>query len=132
MNVLIVEDEFLIAMDLMDTVEEHGYTPIGYARSAQEAMEFAGSAEIALVDVYLNDGPTGPQIGRTLTEEFGVSVVFMTGNPEAVIDQYTGGVGVVTKPYSVEQIVEALEYAAHVRSNRTPRETRFLQPLALP
>jgi hypothetical protein len=48
-----------------------------------DAERFAAKADIALVDVNLVDGPTGPEIGRDLARR-GCSVIFMTGNPECV------------------------------------------------
>ena len=71
MKVLIVEDEGIIAWDLESMVLDNGFEVAGLARTEIEAIALARRADIALVDVQLADGPTGPQIARTLIDLFG-------------------------------------------------------------
>ncbi|MBB4255673.1 hypothetical protein [Rhizobium sp. BK008] len=74
-NVLIVEDQPLIALNLQDTVEEL----VGIASNMYQALMFSGDVDMAFVDVNLEDGPTGPIVGRTLADA-NVSVLFMTSD----------------------------------------------------
>jgi FixJ family two-component response regulator len=85
-------------------------------------LKLASLADIAFVDVNLSDGPTGPEIGRRLVEEFGVTVVFMTGNPEAVANRLNGALGVVTKPAMPATVQRTLEQAADARAVLTERD----------
>ncbi len=114
-RVLIVEDELFIALDLEETVRALGFDVAGLANGRDQALQLACDADIAFVDVNLSDGPTGPEIGRRLVEEFGVTVVFMTGNPEAVADQLNGALGVVTKPAMPSTVQRTLRKASEVR-----------------
>ncbi|PDS81293.1 response regulator [Rhizobium sp. L43] len=111
-RVLIVEDEFLIALDLGATVEAMGMQVAGLANDREQALRLAPLADIAFVDVNLADGPTGPEIGRRLAEEHGIAVVFMTGNPEAVADGVKGAVGVVQKPVMPSLVEQLVKYLA--------------------
>jgi CheY-like chemotaxis protein len=52
-NVLIVEDQPLIALNLQDTVEELGHNTIGIASNMYQALLLSSGAGIALVDVNL-------------------------------------------------------------------------------
>ena len=115
-SVLIVEDELLIAIDLESTVREMGLDVIGLATNTDQALRLAPMADIALVDVNLADGATGPEIGRHLVEEFGVTVVFMTGNPEAVAGRMQGAFGVVSKPTTPSIVQSSLRHALEARS----------------
>lgn len=117
MKVLIVEDEGIIAWDLESMVLDNGFEVAGFARTEVEAISLARRADIALVDVQLADGPTGPQIARTLIDQYGVEVVFMTGNPELVAD-FRGAVNVVTKPHDIEKVKSALMEALAARSRK--------------
>jgi DNA-binding response OmpR family regulator len=129
-KVLIVEDEFLIALDLEDMVTSYGLDVVGIANSAERAYEAAPMADIALVDVNLSDGATGPEIGRTLAENFGIAVVFMTANPEAVSQGIAGTLGVVRKPIAPRVVQETLKYAASRLSGKlasVPSELRVFQ-----
>ncbi len=110
-RVLIIEDEFLIALDLEATVESMGMQVVGLATNREQALQLAPLADVAFVDVNLSDGATGPEIGRRLAEEHGITVVFMTGNPEAVADGVAGALGVVSKPVMPSVVEQSLKYA---------------------
>jgi CheY-like chemotaxis protein len=111
MRVLVVEDEFLLAMNLENILCDLGHEVVGSASCKHEALAVVDGAEIALVDVRLTDGATGPEIAEMLKSRHGVTVVFTTGNPEMVLES-SAGVGVVRKPYDDAMIARAVSYAA--------------------
>lgn len=110
-RVMIVEDEFLIALDLENMVERFGMEVAGLASTTRNARLLAPYADIALVDVNLADGPTGPEIGEMLARDYGISVIFMTGNPEMVGEGVPGALGVVAKPVMPDIVEGTLKYA---------------------
>lgn len=114
---LIVEDDLIIALDLEDMVSGYGFEVAGLASSLEHALSLAPVADIAFVDVNLADGSSGPAIGRILAEDFGIAVVFMTGNAEVVADGVQGTLGVVSKPVSPRTVEETLRYVAARRGN---------------
>src|SRR3954470_17735143 len=61
LDVLIVEDEMLLAIELEFLVREVGCHALGLAMSSDEAVALAKELkpDLALVDVHLSDGPTG-------------------------------------------------------------------------
>ena len=68
-KILIVEDEILVALDMEMAIEEMGHTPIGIAPDAEVAATLANEQpDIALVDLNLRDGLTGPQIARHIRD----------------------------------------------------------------
>lgn len=123
MRILIVEDELLIAMDLEDAVHSLGHTVVGPVTTLRQAKELAGDADFAFVDVRLGDGITGPEVAEHLHAN-GVTVVFTTGNPEAVRGS-RAAIGIVRKPYSRRSIAKAVDYAVARMEGRqidTPAE----------
>ena len=109
-RVLIVEDEIFVAVDLEATLQELGYKPVGIAPDTETALALIERRpDIALVDLNLRDGLTGPSIGRKLSEE-GVAVLFVTANPLQLGDGIPGTVGVVTKPMDRDVVIAALNY----------------------
>jgi DNA-binding NtrC family response regulator len=116
-RVLIIEDDLIIALDLEDMVIGFGFEVAGLASSLEHALSLAPVSDIAFVDVNLSDGASGPAIGRILAEDFGISVVFMTGNAEVVADGVRGTLGVVSKPVSPRTVEETLRYVAARRGN---------------
>lgn len=119
-SVLIVEDEVLVALDLQATLEELGFGPVDLAYDLPSALETArrrpdGAHAIALVDVNLADGPTGPIIGSSLATDHGTAVIFLTANPQSA-QAAAAGLGIVSKPVDRAAIEAVATYAAAVRS----------------
>ncbi len=110
-KVLIVEDEFLVAVNLEAVIEDLGYTSVGIAADRSSALSLAAEApDVALVDVNLRDGPTGPEIGAMLSR-MGVSVLYVTANPRMLGDGVPGTLGVMSKPCSAGAMGDVLAYA---------------------
>lgn len=110
-RILIVEDEFIVALNLRQIMSDMGFDVIGIAPDAATA-ERLGEAkpDIALVDLNLRDGPTGPQIGAKLSQQHGTSVLFLTANASQLGDGVRGTVGVVSKPVDEDSIESVLEF----------------------
>lgn len=115
-RILIVEDEFLIAMEIEAMLEEMGHQPVGIAPDSAAALRLAEARpDIALVDLHLRDGLTGPQIGRILADEYDITVIFVTANPRLLGTGVPGTIGVVEKPTDERAIGAAIDYAMSIR-----------------
>jgi DNA-binding response OmpR family regulator len=111
-RILIVEDEMLVAMELEAILEDLGYTSVGIAPDMPTALELAAlKPDLALVDLNLRDGLTGPQIGEQLSLQHDAMVLFITANPRVLGDGIAGTIGVLTKPTDMEVVAAAVEYA---------------------
>ena len=112
LNVLIVEDEVLLAVELQFLVREAGCRDVGLAMSRDEAVALARTLapDLALVDVHLQDGPTGVEAARHIAEDCGAVVLFMTANVRRLPDDFAGACGVIGKPYSEHAVRMALGY----------------------
>ncbi|MES2288525.1 MAG: response regulator [Pseudomonadota bacterium] len=115
-NILIVEDEMMIAFDMEATLEDLGHVVVGIAPDLETAMSIADehSIDLALVDMNLRDGQTGPEIGRRLCSRRKCAVLFVTANPRELGEGIAGAIGVVTKPANPEAVRTAVEYALNV------------------
>ena len=119
-NILIVEDEFLVAMDLEDIVSRAGYRVLGIAPDQEAVSRMSEVPDIALVDLNLRDGPTGVAIARKLVERGNTIVIFVTANPAQITDPPHRSIGYVQKPFSPEAILTAIEFAAQGQHKRLP------------
>ncbi|TVR06723.1 MAG: response regulator [Salinarimonadaceae bacterium] len=83
-DVMIIEDEPLIAMDLEAIVESLGHTVMGVARTRSEAVALAQSKRpgLVLADIQLADGSSGLDAVNDLLETFETPVIFITAYPE--------------------------------------------------
>ncbi len=132
-KVLIVEDEFLVAVNLQAVIEDLGYATVGIAADKPSALSMADDGpDVALVDLNLRDGPTGPEIGAMLSR-LGVSVLYVTANPRMLGDGIPGTLGVMTKPCQFDDMREGLNYVINRRKGvpvaPPPGLTPFDQPL---
>ncbi|MBY0335216.1 MAG: response regulator [Acetobacteraceae bacterium] len=132
-KVMIVEDEIIIGMMLVAAVQDMGHEAIGTARDARRAYALAMQRpDVALVDVNLVDGQTGPEIGQRLARQFGVSVVFVTANPNSLGTGVPGTLGVLAKPFEELQVRAAVNYALAVRRGECappPRALMTFEPV---
>jgi DNA-directed RNA polymerase specialized sigma24 family protein len=109
-NVMIIEDETLIALDLRTIVEDMGHEVAGVARTVDEAIALGRKAnpDLILSDIQLADGSCGVDAVNILLEKLGVRpVIFITAFPERLL---TG-----EKPEPALLIAKPFR-SAHVRS----------------
>lgn len=109
-KVLIVEDEFLLALQLEDIVEDGGHAVVGTLRDFDSLGTLDEAPDVALVDLNLRDGLTGPAIARRLAAEFGSRVIYVTANPGQIDTPAPTAVGVVQKPFTRQSILAAISY----------------------
>jgi CheY-like chemotaxis protein len=83
-NVLIIEDEPLIAMDIEGLVERLGHEVLGIARTHKEAVKLARGKRpgLILADIQLADGSSGLDAVNELLQTFEAPVIFITAYPE--------------------------------------------------
>jgi DNA-directed RNA polymerase specialized sigma24 family protein len=83
-DVLIIEDEPVIAMDLESLVETLGHRVTGVARTHAEAIALAGRDRpgLILADIRLADESSGLDAVNELLRSFEVPAIFITAYPE--------------------------------------------------
>jgi DNA-binding response OmpR family regulator len=111
-KVLIVEDEIFVALEIEQIVEESGFAVGAIAADREGALASANDCDIALVDLNLRDGPTGPQIGVELATRHNIRVIYVTANPAQIGEASVAALGVITKPFRAQSISAALRLAA--------------------
>ena len=121
-SILIVEDEILVALEMEAILEDHGYHIVGIAADLEGALAYADRRiDLALVDLNLRDGATGPEIGMRLANEHKAHVLFVTANPRQLGNGIAGTVGVLTKPTDKVSLTGAVAYAlARSRGEQVP------------
>jgi CheY-like chemotaxis protein len=124
-NILIIEDEALIAMDLQSLVENLGHDVQGVARTRGEAVTIAKQRKpgLILADIQLADGSSGIDAVNDLLNAFEVPVIFITAYPERLL---TGvrpePTFLITKPYQPAMVSAVISQALFFERNAQKRE----------
>jgi DNA-binding NarL/FixJ family response regulator len=111
---LIVEDEFLIALDLETDLCALGFDVCDLAANAKQARSLAMSNEpdVVLMDVNLEGGREGIEAARWLREVCDTAVVFVTSyNDDDTVErihQQVPGAPVLAKPVYRETLADAV------------------------
>lgn len=123
-DVLIIEDEPMIAMDLESIVEGLGHRVTAVARTHAEALKAVNKEKpgLVLADIQLADGSSGLDAVNEMLASFTVPVIFITAYPDRLLTgERPEPAFLITKPYqpdTVKAIVsQALffERRAHLR-----------------
>ena len=127
-SILIVEDEMLIALEMQYLLEEAGHDVLGIAADLESALSHVDrQIDLALVDLNLRDGLTGPQIGERLAAEHNAAVLFVTANPRLLGEGVSGTIGVLTKPTDEDSLVGAVRYGLRRRSGESPHAPSYIR-----
>lgn len=113
-DVLIIEDEPIIALDIETMVEDLGHTVTGVARTHREAIALVGKKRpgLVLADIQLADGSSGLDAVNEILGAIDVPVIFITAYPERLL---TGDrpepAFLITKPFQPEAVKAAISQA---------------------
>lgn len=101
-DILIIEDEPLIAMDLEALVVDIGHRVQGIARTHKEAVAAVAkkAPSLVLADIHLADGSSGLEAVNEILEKISVPVIFITSFPERLLTgEKPEPVFLITKPF---------------------------------
>ncbi len=108
-RVLVVEDEPLVALDLLATLQDAGAQPVGPAGTTADALRLieATALDAALIDGNLNGSPVD-EIASALTQRR-VPFAFVTGYGRDSLPRAFRGAAILSKPYPAAALVAAVE-----------------------
>ncbi|HEY1561109.1 MAG TPA: response regulator, partial [Caulobacteraceae bacterium] len=113
-DVLIIEDEPVIAADIAALVRELGHRVSQIAATRAEAAE-AAKAEapgLVLADIQLADGSSGIDAVRDILSEVDTPVIFITAFPERLLTgERPEPTFLITKPFQPETVKAAIGQA---------------------
>jgi len=113
-NILIVEDESIIAMDIRLRLLRFGYTVCGIVTTGEEAITKCGEAlpDLVLMDIKLKGAMDGIDAASEIHRRFNIPVVYLT----SLSDDSTRKramtaepLGYVKKPFDDKELQAAVE-----------------------
>jgi len=104
-SVLLVEDEFLIAMDLQSQLQAAGYHVVGPAANVEQGLALLdkGAVRAAILDMNLQ-GSTSFPIAQRLAQD-GTPFLFLSGNDASrLLDEFSDRI-VLRKPINYPRLL---------------------------
>ena len=126
-DILIIEDEPLIAMDLEALVEGLGHNVTGVARTRTEAVKLASTKQpgLILADIQLADGSSGLDAVNDLLKAFEVPVIFITAYPERFLTgERPEPAFLIAKPFQPANVSAVISQALFFQQSARRREAR--------
>lgn len=113
-DILIIEDEPLIAMDIEQMVESLGHRVTAIARTHREAVALYNKSQpkMILADIQLADGSSGIDAVNDILSHHSVPVIFITAFPERLLTgERPEPTFLVTKPFNPEMVKALISQA---------------------
>lgn len=115
-NILIVEDEGILAMDLSDQLEDDGYQVVGVASNGRKAIDMfrQHSVDLVLCDINIKGEIDGIQTISELCQIREVAVIYLTAQTdrETILRaKQTYPAAYITKPFETTALRLAIEMA---------------------
>ena len=128
-NVLIVEDEVLIAKDISNHLQRLGYEIAGIAYNSDKALDLMHNREFnfAILDVNIGGTRDGIEIGEILNEKYNVPFIYLTSySDKNTLDKAkkTFPYGYIVKPFDENDLKSTIEMAIY----RYENEHKSLMP----
>jgi two-component system, response regulator PdtaR len=109
-RILVVEDDFLIAMQTETALSDAGFEVVGTAATAEEAISLAWEKRpvLAVMDIRLAGERDGIDAARQLFSEFNIRCIFATAHDDARTRERAepfAPLGWLPKPYTARSLV---------------------------
>ncbi len=113
-EIMIIEDEPLIAMDIEQLVESLGHKVVSVARTHREAVHLFNQTNprMILADIQLADGSSGIDAVNDILNTHSVPVIFITAFPERLLTgERPEPTFLVTKPFNPDMVKALISQA---------------------
>ncbi len=120
-EIMIIEDEPLIALDIEQMIEELGHKAVGIARTHSEAVKLYNETapKMILADIQLADGSSGIDAVNEILTSADVPVIFITAFPERLLTgERPEPAFLVTKPFSPDMVKALISQALFFNERR--------------
>ena len=114
-RVLVAEDEVLIRVDIVETLEEAGHAVVGQAGDGEQAVKLARelAPDLVVMDVKM-PRMDGVAAARRISEEGSSAVLMLTAfSDRELVDEAAeaGTIGYLVKPFQPPQLLAAVRVA---------------------
>ena len=113
-RIMIVEDDFFIASSAEDGLTDYGFSVVGIATTADEAIAMAQAErpDLALMDIRLGPGRDGVDAAIEIFSKTGIRSIFVTAHTDSETIKRASSampIGWVDKPYQMNHLISTIQ-----------------------
>lgn len=117
-NILIVEDERIVALDIKSSLESLGYTVTGIVASGEAALAKVAESQpdLVLMDINLKGDMDGVETAEQIRAHFSIPVIYLTAyadNNTLQRAKLTEPFGYILKPFEEKELNISIEMALY-------------------
>ena len=132
-NILIVEDESIVAKDIQHSLKKLGYNVVDIVSTGENAITAATEKkpDLVLMDIMLKGAMSGIEAAHVIKEKLNIPVIFLTAyadestfNKAKITEPY----GYIIKPFKEVDLHTSIEMAIykHEKVSEVQKERDFL------
>lgn len=116
-NILVVEDEAILAEDIANRLRAMEYNVVGMASTAKRAIQLINEnndVDIVLLDIIIKGERDGIALARIINEKYGLPFIFLTSHVDFHLVERAKAVhpyAYILKPFNDRQVSVAIELA---------------------
>jgi two-component system response regulator LytT len=132
-NILIVEDESIIAKDIQQSLKKLGYTVVGICATGEEAVKVSEEEkpDLVLMDIMLKGEMNGIEAAAQIREKLNIPIIFLTAYAdESTLNKAKESepYGYIIKPFKEIDLRTSIEMSLykHEKETDVKKERDFL------
>jgi len=126
-NILIIEDESIIALRIKQSLENYGFNVVGIVNDSVKAIDFIQNQQVELIlaDITIDGYLNGIETVKLIQKSFDIPAVFLTAHQEDKFLAQAAEVnfsGYIVKPYLEETLLREVKLSHHRFLNNTKKD----------
>ncbi|MCG8573098.1 MAG: PAS domain S-box protein, partial [Spirochaetes bacterium] len=118
LNILVIEDEIIVAMNIRQFLEKQGYGKIEIFNNAQDALHNLAENryQLAIIDINIKGELNGIDLAERINQFYKIPVIYLTAYSDNETLKRAGETqpyGYIVKPFEVEQLKSSVEMALY-------------------
>ncbi|GAB5474197.1 MAG: hypothetical protein Mars2KO_22960 [Maribacter sp.] len=132
-NILVVEDETILAQDIENRLRAMEYNVVGIAATAEKAIQLIdenNDVDIILLDIIIKGELDGIELARIINKDYGLPFIFLSSHADRHLVERAKSVhpyAYILKPFNDRQVSVALELAL-VNFSKGTFEKKIIEP----
>jgi len=129
-DILIIEDESLVALEISGYIKELGYDVIGIAASALKAFDILEkqNADLILMDVYIKGNMDGVDLAAEIRKSKNIPVIYISAfSDDDTLDRaiLTNPIAYLSKPFNRSELKMAIKIALNRKRRKSDTASKL-------